>query len=38
MRSSLVVSAMVFAWISALSAADIERGRTIYSQICFNCH
>ena len=23
---------------SIASAADIERGRTIYSQICFNCH
>ncbi|MCB1092455.1 MAG: c-type cytochrome, partial [Verrucomicrobiae bacterium] len=22
----------------AAPAADIERGKTIYSQICFNCH
>ena len=23
---------------ASVSAADLERGRTIYSQICFNCH
>ena len=24
--------------LTAASAADIERGREIYSQLCFNCH
>ena len=33
-------SATLFALflLSAATAADLERGRTIYSQICFNCH
>ncbi len=38
MRISCGFVLVIMVLCSELFAADLERGRTLYSQICFNCH